>query len=58
MATQTQSNPATPQPPANTVEGLITNILTPLSQAVYDTYNSLFTPASSSNQPQSPQGDQ
>ncbi|MGD1919802.1 MAG: DUF3747 domain-containing protein [Pleurocapsa sp.] len=31
-----------PAPP-DTVEGFITNILTPLSQAVYNTYNSLFT---------------
>ncbi len=37
----TQSTPA--QTPATTVESLMTNILTPLSQAVYNTYNSLFT---------------
>lgn len=48
VATQTQT-PA--QTPATTVEGLITNILTPLSQAVYNTYNSLFAPTS--NPPQS-----
>lgn len=58
VATQTQPLPTTAQPPANTVEGLITNILTPLSQAVYDTYNSLFTPATSTGNPPSPQGDQ
>jgi len=34
--------------PATTVEGLISNILTPLSQAVYNTYNSLFTTPSGS----------
>lgn len=34
---------ASEPPAADTVEGFITNILTPLSQAVYNTYNSLFT---------------
>ena len=50
---QTQPQPSQPQPvtsqpapqtPTATVEGLMTQILTPLSQAVYDTYNSLFAP--------------
>ncbi len=36
--------------PATTVEGLISNILTPLSQAVYNTYNSLFTTTPSGSQ--------
>lgn len=44
VATQTTST----QTPATTVEGIITNILTPLSKAVYETYNSLFD---SSNTP-------
>ncbi|MCC0177071.1 DUF3747 domain-containing protein [Waterburya agarophytonicola K14] len=35
------SQPAPPD--VTTVEGFISNILTPLSQAVYNTYNSLFT---------------
>ncbi|MEM8830227.1 MAG: DUF3747 domain-containing protein [Cyanobacteria bacterium P01_G01_bin.19] len=35
------------QPEPDTVEAFITNILTPLSQAVYNTYNSLFTTTSS-----------
>jgi hypothetical protein len=39
------------QAPATAVEGLITNVLTPLSQAVYNTYNSLFT--APTNNPQS-----
>ncbi len=39
-----------PQPSTATVEGLITQIMTPLSQAVYDTYNSLFTTPSPSSQ--------
>ena len=47
VATTTQSQPA--ETPATTLEGLITNVLTPLSKAVYDTYNSLFTT------PQNPQ---
>lgn len=38
VATQT----APSQTPSTTVDGLITNILTPLSKAVYATYNSLF----------------
>lgn len=43
-----QQQPVASEPdPATTVEGLITNILTPLSQAVYNTYNSLFTTPSS-----------
>jgi hypothetical protein len=42
----TTQTPAT-QPPATTVEGLITDILTPLSKAVYATYNSLFDSSSS-----------
>ena len=53
-----QEQPVASQPvqtPA-TVEGLITNILTPLSQAVYNTYNSLFAPTY--NQPQSPPSNQ
>ena len=45
--TAVASEPA-PAPPADTVEGFITNILTPLSQAVYNTYNSLFTTPSDS----------
>jgi hypothetical protein len=48
-AVATQSNPA--QTPTATIEGLISNVLTPLSQAVYDTYNSLFTAPST---PQAP----
>ena len=43
-----QDQPVASEPPApDTVEGFITNILTPLSQAVYNTYNSLFTTTSS-----------
>lgn len=46
-----QQQPVASQPtPATTVEGLINNILTPLSQAVYNTYNSLFTTPSNNNQ--------
>lgn len=42
---QPVANQPTPaQTPTTAVEGLITNILTPLSQAVYNTYNSMFTP--------------
>ncbi len=44
VATQTPTS----QTPEATVEGLITNILTPLSKAVYATYNSLFDSSSSS----------
>lgn len=45
-----QDQPVASEPPAaDTVEGFITNILTPLSQAVYNTYNSLFTTTSSGN---------
>lgn len=40
---QEQPQPVASQPAPDTVEGFITNILTPLSQAVYNTYNSLFT---------------
>ncbi|MEO1340630.1 MAG: DUF3747 domain-containing protein [Cyanobacteria bacterium J06635_13] len=47
---QTATTP--PTTPATTLEGLITNVLTPLSKAVYDTYNSLFTtPSTPSNPP-------
>lgn len=52
-AVATQSQPA--QTPAATLEGLITNVLTPLSQALYDSYNSLFT---TPNNPQSPPSQQ
>ena len=46
----TQSQPA--DTPAATLEGIINNVLTPLSKAVYDTYNSLFTtPSTPSNPP-------
>lgn len=48
VATQTQP---LPQTPATTVGGLVDNILTPLSQALYNTYNSLFAPTN--NPPQS-----
>ena len=48
------TQPAPAQNPAITVEGLMTNILTPLSKAVYETYNSLFTPTSSTSQPTVP----
>ena len=48
VATTTQSQPETP---ATTLEGLINNVLTPLSQAVYDTYNSLFTTPSTPQNP-------
>ena len=45
-----QDQPVASEPaPADTVEGFITNILTPLSQAVYNTYNSLFTTTPSGN---------
>ena len=44
QAVATQSEPA--ETPATTLEGLITNVLTPLSQALYDSYNSLFTSTS------------
>jgi|GEM_PF-1298007 len=53
VATTTQSQPA--ETPATTLEGLITNVLTPLSKAVYDTYNSLFTTPSA---PQNPPAEQ
>ena len=48
---QEQPQPVASQPAPDTVEGFITNILTPLSEAVYNTYNSLFTttPAGSQN---------
>lgn len=46
----------TPTQTPMTVEGLITNILTPLSQAVYNTYNSLFAPTPST--PQAPPSNQ
>lgn len=47
------------QTTGTTVEGLITNILTPLSQAVYNTYNSLFAPTSNTySTPQSPPSNQ
>lgn len=36
--------------PLTIVEGFVTNIVMPLGRAVYDTYNSLFTSSSSSNQ--------
>jgi Protein of unknown function (DUF3747) len=55
---QPQPNAATTQPsnsaqtPTATVEGLISNILTPLSEAVYNTYNTLFTPTPNNAQPQ------
>lgn len=52
---QPQPQPVTSQPapqaPTATVEGLMTQILTPLSEAVYKTYNSLFTSTSSTPQP-------
>lgn len=48
-AVATQSEPA--QTPATTLEGFIENVLTPLSQALYDSYNSLFT---TPDNPQSP----
>ncbi|MEL6494854.1 MAG: hypothetical protein AAFQ41_06990, partial [Cyanobacteria bacterium J06623_7] len=51
-AVATQPQPA--QTPATTLEGLITNVLTPLSQALYDSYNSLFNTPST---PQSPPSD-
>jgi Protein of unknown function (DUF3747) len=47
----TQTAPPT-QAPTATVEGLITNVLTPLSQAVYNTYNNLFTQTANNPQPQ------
>ena len=46
---QEQPQPVASQPAPDTVEGFITNILTPLSQAVYNTYNSLFTTTPSNN---------
>ena len=49
VATTTQSQPA--ETTATTLEGLITNVLTPLSKAVYDTYNSLFTTSTPQNPP-------
>ena len=45
-----QQQPVASQPAPDTVEGFITNILTPLSQAVYNTYNSLFTTTPSGSQ--------
>ena len=46
-----QQQPVATQPtPTATVEGLISGILTPLSQAVYNTYNSLFTTTPSGSQ--------
>ena len=44
-----RAKPVASEPAADTVEGIITNILTPLSQAVYNTYNSLFTNTSSNS---------
>jgi len=41
IATQTQP---LPQTAATTVGGLVDNILAPLSQALYNTYNNLFSP--------------
>lgn len=40
------TQPAPPQIPTTTIEGLVSDVLTPLSQAVYNTYNSLFTTSS------------
>lgn len=52
VATTTQSQPAQPaETPATTLEGLITNVLKPLSKAVYETYNSLFTTPSTPQNP-------
>lgn len=50
------SNPTNPaQTPTTTLQGLITNVLTPLSKAAYDTYNSLFTtPSTPTSTPQTP----
>ena len=53
QAVTTQSEPA--QTLATTSEGLITNVLTPLSQALCDSYNSLFTTPSTSQSPLSEQ---
>jgi hypothetical protein len=48
---QSDAKVQTPAPtPAATVQEFIDNILTPLSQAVYESYNSLFTNTSSSSQ--------
>lgn len=52
VATQPNSAPATPPNNANSVQGLVSSILTPLTQAVYQTYNSLFTSAPNSGQSQ------
>lgn len=49
QAVVTQSTPA--QTPTTTIEGLVSNVLTPLSQAVYDTYNRLFTTPTNSQTP-------
>ncbi len=66
--TPTQNTPQTPpatttsqptQPAPNyipsveVVQGLVSNIMTPLTEAVYQTYNSLFTSPTNSGQPQS-----
>lgn len=51
---QPVANQPTPaQTPTASMEGLITNILTPLSQAVYNTYNSMFmsTPTNTQSPP-------
>ena len=50
VATQTQTNTAAQTPAAN-VEGFVQNVLTPLSQALYNTYNSLFTTETTQPQP-------
>ena len=48
VAVQTQ---APGQTPSTTVEGFVQNVLTPLSQALYNTYNSLFTTETTQSQP-------
>lgn len=54
-----QPAPATSQPTPNAipsvevVQGLVSSIMTPLTETVYQTYNSLFTSPTNSSQPQS-----
>lgn len=55
VAIQTQP-PA--QTPNTTVEGFVQNVLTPLSQALYNTYNSLFTTDTTQTQPNNNNGGQ
>jgi hypothetical protein len=60
VVTNPTSNPTnSAQTPTTTLQGLITNVLTPLSKAAYDTYNSLFaSPSNPTSTPQTAPGSQ